>query len=92
VLAVEHAGLLTAAFENDWHESGGSFEVVAVRSAVLDAAARLTSTRGLRAYDAVQLASALAARAADASIQLFACFDEDLRAAAAQDGFLVDLS
>jgi hypothetical protein len=41
----------------------------------------------VRAYDAVQLASALAARAANPGCREFACFDEGLRAAAAREGF-----
>ncbi len=42
---------------------------------------------GLRAYDAVQLASAEAARAADPGCDSFACFDASLRDAAAGAGF-----
>lgn len=63
------------------------FGVVDVLPTVLDRAAMLAGSRGLRAYDAVQLASALAARDADPSCTAFACFDDDLRAAAAADGF-----
>lgn len=50
---------------------------VAARGPVLEDAARLVATHALRAYDAVQLASARAARQADAG----------LRTAAANEGF-----
>lgn len=90
-LSTDHAGLLTAAFESDWYDGAGPFAVVAAHPVVLEGAARLATTRALRAYDAVQLASALAARGADPSVEVFACFDESLRAAAVQEGFVVDL-
>lgn len=63
------------------------FLVLRASDDVLDAAARLTGTAGLRAYDAVQLASAEAARAADSGCDTFACFDVSLREAAARSGF-----
>jgi len=49
----------------------------------------LTATHALRALDALQLASALAARRADPSCATFACLDLRLRAAAAGAGFVV---
>lgn len=55
--------------------------------AVLEAAARLCAVHGLRAYDAVQLASALAVRDAVPECRTFAAFDRQLRAAAAAEGF-----
>jgi predicted nucleic acid-binding protein len=91
-LSAEHAGLLMSAFESDWYGGSGPFAVVAAHPRVLEEAARLAATRGLRALDAVQLASGLAARAADPAVEIFACFDESLRAAAAQEGFVVDLA
>lgn len=62
---------------------------VAVTAPLLSFAATLTGRHGLRAYDAVQLATALAVRAADDPDQSFVCFDEDLRAAAAREGLVV---
>lgn len=62
-------------------------DVVRASDDVLDAAARLTDTAGLRAYDAVRLASAEATRAADPGCHSFACFDASLRDAAARSGF-----
>lgn len=60
---------------------------VAVTDRVLADAARLTGSRRLRAYDAVQLACARAARAADPGVTIFACFDVTLSAAASAEGF-----
>lgn len=85
-LSAEHAGILCAAFEAEWVDNALLVAVAAV-SAVLDDAARLVAGHGLRAYDAVQLASALAARRADDQVDGFACYDIDLRAAAAREGF-----
>lgn len=45
---------------------------------------------GLRANDAIQLATAAAVRAADPSISRFAAFDKDLRGAAGVEGFTVE--
>jgi predicted nucleic acid-binding protein len=84
------AALLVADFEDDYFGTSGSaprFRVVRVSDAVLTDAARLTGTAKLRAYDAVQLASAEAARAADPGCDTFACFDASLRDAAASAGF-----
>ncbi len=53
----------------------------------LEDAVRLTGVHGVRAYDAVQLASARAARAVDPGIDAFAAFDHGLRRAAAAEGF-----
>ena len=63
------------------------FVALAVTAPLLEAAARLVAVHGLRASDAVQLATALAAREADPDCRSFACFDRTLRAAAAAHGF-----
>lgn len=63
------------------------FAVVPVTATVLEEAAHAVGRHGLRAYDAVQLASALAVRSADANSRTLACFDGDLRAAGAVEGF-----
>lgn len=89
-LSNEHAATLIRAFEVDWlgrSPRGGRFAVVALTDRMLNEAARLCATDGLRGYDAVQLASAAAARAADSSCGSLACFDRDLREAAARRGF-----
>jgi predicted nucleic acid-binding protein len=54
---------------------------------VIDDAAHLVAVHLLRAYDAVQLATARAVRAADPSCTTFACFDQQLAQAAAAEGF-----
>lgn len=89
-LDADDATILTSAFEADYHCAGdrsARFAVVAAGPAILAAAAGIAATRGLRAYDAVQLASALAAREAEPSCERFSCFDAQLRQAAAASGF-----
>lgn len=89
-LSDEDAGVLVEAFEWDWFGDGdvpGAFAIVQVTAEVLEAAVRALSAHPLRAYEAVQLASALAARAADLDLLDFACFDEALTAAARAEGF-----
>jgi predicted nucleic acid-binding protein len=84
------AGVLTSAFEADWsgtEEEPPRFSAVTATVAVLEGAARLCAVHGLRAYDAVQLASALAARDAVPECRTFTAFDRHLRGAAAVEGF-----
>jgi predicted nucleic acid-binding protein len=84
------AAILVAAFEADYHGSAEDqprFAVVASTTTVLDAAAALAGVHGLRAYDAVQLASAKAAAEAIPDCRTMAAFDSTLRAAAAKEGF-----
>jgi predicted nucleic acid-binding protein len=86
-LSARDAGILCAAFEADWFDERGAFVAVAVRAAVLEQTARLVATHRLRAYDAVQLGTAVVAREADPDIASFACYDEDLTVAAVREGF-----
>lgn len=89
-LSGQDAALLRAQFESDLigaSPASPSIDVVPATDAILRSAAEVTVMRALRAYDAVQLASAMAARAADPSCATFACFDRDLREAAAAEGF-----
>jgi uncharacterized protein len=89
-LQTTDADVLVTAFEADYHGTGDdapTFAAVALGHGVLESAAQITATQALRAYDAVQLASALAARDADPGCTDFACYDGDLRAAAARSGF-----
>jgi predicted nucleic acid-binding protein len=89
-LSAEYAGVLTAAFVADYFGADDElprFATVALTAAILDDAAELTGTRGLRAYDALQLASARAAAAADDGCSEFAAFDVALREAAIAEGF-----
>jgi len=84
------AAVLCTAFEIDYAGTAdvpARFLVLGVLPSLLEDAARLVAAHGLRAYDALQLASARAAREADASCDTFACTDTTLRAAAAAEGF-----
>ncbi len=88
-LPPEDAQLLTSAFEADWSgtvSEPGGFAVVAITAELLDEAARLCARHGLRAYDAIQLASAVAARNVNGECDL-AVYDQPLRRAAAAEGF-----
>lgn len=91
-LSAEDAAVLSDAFEWDWSigaQGGGAFHVVDLTNEVLETAVRSLSRHPLRAYDSVQLASAMVARAADAELTDFACFDAELREAARAEGFAV---
>lgn len=84
-----HARTLTDVFEADYFGDGTSgrrFLILGIPDEVLDEAAHLVATHALRAYDGIQLASALAAREVDPECNAFACFDDGLRAAAAANG------
>lgn len=84
------ARVLADAFEADWFggdEHPPRFVPVATTGSVLDEAAQLCAVHGLRAYDAIQLASALAARVHLPELRTLAAFDHHLRAAAAAEGF-----
>ena len=89
-LSAADAAVLVAAFEADYHGSAGDqprFAVVAASTSVLDTAARLAGVHGLRAYGAVQLASAKAAAQAAPDCHTVTAFDGTLRAAAAAESF-----
>ena len=91
-LAADDAAILVSAFEFDYHgddEVASIFAILAVDESMLVGAARQAARHGLRAYDAVQLACATAARSADASIDTLAAFDAQLRTAAMAEGFSV---
>ncbi len=84
------AALLTEAFEADLfgdEEEPPRFAAVRLGTLVLDDAAGLTAVHGLRAYDAIQLASARVARRALGDCDRFAAYDNALRTAAAACGF-----
>jgi uncharacterized protein len=89
-LSAADARLLTADFEADCFGTDSEpprFAAVAAAGRLLDEAARLCASHGLRAHDAVQLSSALAVRRADGNCTAFAAFDRSLRTAAAAEGF-----
>ncbi len=84
------AATLTADFEADYFGTGDEparFISLALPAVVLDDAATIAATHGLRALDSLQLASARRARAADPACTRLACFDRDLRAAGHAEGF-----
>ncbi|TKJ24522.1 type II toxin-antitoxin system VapC family toxin [Blastococcus sp. CCUG 61487] len=84
------ARVLATAFEADWfgtEEQPPRFAAITATAAILDEAAQLCAVHGLRAYDAMQLASALTARAHLPELRVLAAFDGHLRAAAAVEGF-----
>ncbi len=86
------ATVLVADFEADFFGTGDArprFASIALGAALLDDAALLSATRGLRAYDAVQLAAARVAAAADPTCRSFTAFDRGLRTAAAAEGFVL---
>lgn len=89
-LSETDAATLSASFEIDYAgtaDQPARFLVIGVPPPLLEDAARLVAVHGLRAYDALQLASARAARSADPSCDTFACADTALRTAAAAEGF-----
>jgi predicted nucleic acid-binding protein len=89
-LSMSDATLLIAAFEADYfgtQEEPARFLVIAATASILDDAAQLAGIHGLRAYDAVQLASACSSLREVPEGLFFAAFDQALLAAAAREGF-----
>lgn len=89
-LGADQARLLSEDCEADFYGTNGGeprFASVLLAAEVLDRAARLCAVHGLRAYDAVQLGSALAVREVESACRTFAAFDLGLRRAAAAEGF-----
>lgn len=85
------AALLVRAFTADCAEPGdvSPFAIVPVTPEILRHAARLVAVHPLRAYDALQLASALVAQAALDEPLNFAAADRTLNAAAAAEGLVL---
>jgi len=91
-LTAADARLLIGAFEADLHgtlDEMPRFHTVAVSRRIIDSAARLTGVHGLRAYDAIQLATAQIVASVDSECRTFAAFDKQLREAAAVEGFFL---
>jgi hypothetical protein len=89
-LSEADARLLMAEFDADWFGTDDEpprFVAVAPSSSALESAVSLVVEHDLRAYDAIQLASALAVRDVDPACDAFACADRALRAAARSHGF-----
>jgi hypothetical protein len=87
-----------AEFDTGCHESqldmANQFEVVRLTDRMLEEAATLARTRGLRAYDAVQLAAALDTSRIVSQVEstelILVSADVELNAAAAAEGFQVE--
>jgi len=89
-ISSEDAELLSAAFVTDYRGTGAEdprFTAIALTEAILAAGAEACAVHGLRAYDGIQLAAAVAARGADPGCTRFVCFDAELSAAAGRTGF-----
>ena len=89
-LHAAQARLLTQDFEADYFgtdEEPPRFMAVSSTAGVLDQAAQLCAVHPLGTYDAVQLASALAARDSEPGCRTLAAFDAALRRAASAEGF-----
>ena len=86
------ASLLATAFDFDFlgdDRSAPRFAIVGVDEDVIANAVRLLAPHNLRAYDAVQLASALVARRAVPDCETLVAFDDGLRHAALAEGLAV---
>lgn len=87
------AAVLIGQFEADWYGTDISeplFAVIGAVDSVLGEAATLVRRHPLRAYDAVQLSSALAARRA-ADVEIFVTFNRRLAEISIREGFTVPL-
>lgn len=90
-LRPDRAAALAAEFAADVKGTGleaPRFLLVPVADTILASAVRLVARHPLRAYDAVQLATALAVIAADPSTR-FISFDTQLNAVAAAEGLQI---
>lgn len=83
-----HARLVVDSFRRDLESLGGDVELmrVALTPQILDRAAGLVGRHQLRAYDVVQLATAVVVREV-APVREFLAFDRELCRAAAGEGF-----
>lgn len=91
-IGADQARLLCEDFEADFFGGDGDsprFASVVATSTVLDRAARLCAVHGLRAYDAVQLGTALVVGEVVPTCRTLAAFDDSLRQAAAAEGLAV---
>ncbi len=84
-LAAADAARLVRSFEADW--MSGTFAAVRLDGGLLAHAAGLSGIHRLRSLDAIQLACALAARAAEPACRAMVVLDERLRRAAATERF-----
>jgi predicted nucleic acid-binding protein len=78
---------LLAAFDADQADPARRLTTVVVDQRVLDEATEVVARHALRAYDAVQLATAIVVRRTLGRLEEFAAFDRGLRRAAAAERF-----
>jgi predicted nucleic acid-binding protein len=90
VLVDAFLGDLNASYQRPSATGVVTYLPVATSTAVLDDAVNLVGIHRLRAYDAVQLASAVRARAADPTLTELLTYDVALQRAAAAEGFAVN--
>lgn len=81
------ARTLIAEFGFELADSSQRYFVVGVTDPIIELASEIVVSHDLRAYDSVQLASAIATRDADPNCTTFACFDARLAEAAGAEGF-----
>jgi predicted nucleic acid-binding protein len=84
-LSAELAAVLDRAFAADAY--AGRFVVLGLSEPVVSRSLDVVRRHRLRGADALQLATAMVAREADASLASFAAFDTALRAAASAEQF-----
>ena len=90
VIAFEDAGTLAREFVADYQgttNEARAYQPVGASRVVLERAAGLAAMHGLRTLDAIQLASALAARRLEPECRTMVVLDQRLRRAAAAEGF-----
>lgn len=87
----EQGELLIGDFEQDFFATGtdSRYAPVAINSRITALASRLVRVHDLKTLDAIQMATAMAARKVDPDIQVFVCFDRQLTEAASAEGFTV---
>ncbi len=91
-LSLDNTALLTEALDGDWFDpeaTGCWYQSIEPGEPILDAAIQFAGLHGLRAYEAVQLATAAAARVEVPECTTFVTFDQPLRRAAVALGFSI---
>jgi predicted nucleic acid-binding protein len=91
-LSSTNAAVLVQQFQADYLGTAftaPAFDFIAITDGVLADAASLVAAHPLRAYDAVQLASAIRAKDVDSSLDQFCAYDQQLVSAASAEGFVI---
>ena len=85
-LTLDNTLILIRTFESDVFEASCVLAPIRATSEILDDAAGLAEVYGLRAFIAVQLATARVARSLDSECRSMAAFDIEFRRASAREG------